>query len=489
MIKQNMKAFLTFLLIPLFLTLFCSKNPADNGNTTPPQTGRAITGKFLDVNDKPISGALVRLFPVDYVPSLSLSKKLAIIVDTTDKHGNYRIPVSDSGIFNLEGQKDSLGVFVDSVKVPKDTNDVPVSDKVLKKLGIIRGISHMPGQNDTNQVRVTLYIPGTGRITKPVVGGKFLFQDVPEGKYQMIIDPTLNDYDVKILDTNLLAGDTLNLDTVVIQKHRIDTIVISSPTVFGTWGPGIVYKIMNDIQIPDNLTLTILPKTKILFMGNFIVDVVGSLVAIGKPDSIIVFSSGQNTPSSTSWRGLMTSQDGINIAEDSLVIMFCQIEYSSNSVLSNGYHISHYTFSNNVVRNSGNGIYLSGNHFMVVNNIFQNIDFTAFTFFSDSNKTVTVANNIVTNSRFGMSSDNGIPTIIHNDFFNVDTLGTYDSTSTVSTTVYYDSLSPALNNLFVNPLFVNDTIGKEDYHLQASSPCKGSGIFGTDMGIFSSYKP
>jgi hypothetical protein len=492
MIKQDKKTFLTFLLFPLCLFLLCSKNPANNGNTTPQATGRAIVGKFLDVNNKPISSALVRLFPVDYVPSLSLSKKLTITVDTTDKNGNYRIPVADSGTFNLEGQKDSLGIFIDSVKVPLDTNNVPIPDKVLKKLGIIKGISHMPGQNDTNQVRVTLYIPGTGRITKPVIGGRFTFQDVPEGKYQIIIDPTLNDYEVKILDTMVSSGDTLDLDTVIIQKHKIDTIVINSPTVFGTWGPDIVYKVMNDIQIPDNLTLIILPKTKIVFMGNFLIDIVGGLVAIGKVDSLITFTSGQSNPTTLSWQGLMSANDNINTSDDSLILSYCIIEYATHSFISNGSHISHFVFSNNIIRNSNDGIYFPGNNFKVINNIFQNIDYAAFTTFSDSIKTVTFANNIVLNVRYGMYSQESIPNIINNNFYNIDTLGYYDLTDTISgttTTIYYDTLAQSLGNINVNPLFVNDSIGKEDYHLQSNSPCKGTGINGTDMGIFSTYKP
>ena len=215
MINQIVK--ILCICVTLFIfTVLCDKNPVED-NTAPTPTGRAITGNFLDANNRPVAGAFVRLYPVDYVPSISLSKKAGVSIDTTDNNGNYRIPVSDSGTFNLEGQKDTLGVFVDSIVIPNDTDDVVIPDTTLKRLSIIKGISHMPGQNDTNQVRVTLYIPGTGRITKPVIGGKFSFSDVPEGKYQIIIDPTLNDYSVKIIDIIILSGDTLNLDTVEIK--------------------------------------------------------------------------------------------------------------------------------------------------------------------------------------------------------------------------------------------------------------------------------
>ena len=57
----------------------------------------------------------------------------------------------------------------------------------------------MPGLDSINQIRVTMYIPGTNFITKPNIGGIFSFENLPQGTYRIIFDPTNTDYFVKIL--------------------------------------------------------------------------------------------------------------------------------------------------------------------------------------------------------------------------------------------------------------------------------------------------
>ena len=164
------------------LLLFsCSSNPTDSQNS-------GVRGRFLDESGSPASGAFVYTYPVDYIPSFS---EVIVPADTTGGNGYYEIAEIDPGIYNIEGQYLSSGVFIDSVEVDNDTR---IAEHILISHGTITGLSYMPGQNDTNQVRVTIYMPGTQQITKPVIGGKFVFGSVPEGTYQMIIDPTLDDY-------------------------------------------------------------------------------------------------------------------------------------------------------------------------------------------------------------------------------------------------------------------------------------------------------
>ena len=229
---------LSIMAIPIVFS--CINNPSEN-DTIIPDVGRVIKGRMVGSDGKPVSGAAIQIFPSDFVPSLS--KSAAMSDDTTDENGRYQIPIADSGVFNLEGLHDTLGVFIDSIIIPHDSEDVVVPDAIFKRLGVIKGISYMPGQNDTNQVRVTLYIPGTRKITKPVIGGKFSFNNVAEGRYQIIIDPTLDEYTVKIIDTAIHAGDTLDLDTVRLDKHEPDTIDIVTSAVWGNWGPNKIYRI------------------------------------------------------------------------------------------------------------------------------------------------------------------------------------------------------------------------------------------------------
>jgi hypothetical protein len=183
-----------------------------------------VSGFVYKADGNPAAGAVVRMTPVDYVPSFGFSKKASVLPCTTDIHGHYVVFTRiDSGVYNMEAVRDTAGALLDSIKVTGDTGQT-VKDAYLHALGGISGISFMPGQSDTNQVRVTIYMPGTRRITKPVIGGRFSFDDVPAGHYQMIFDPTLNLYHLKILDVNVSPGQIRDLDTVFLYGDSITGI-------------------------------------------------------------------------------------------------------------------------------------------------------------------------------------------------------------------------------------------------------------------------
>jgi hypothetical protein len=481
----NVRFLYPFFITLLFFILLCS-NPANN-DTPQEKTGRIITGKFVDWQNKPVSGAIVRLYPVGFVPSLSLSKTKVITIDSTDENGNYQIPISiDSGDFNIEGQKDTIGVFIDSVNVPQDSDDVIVSEKTLKKLGIIKGISHMPGQNDTNQVRVTLYIPGTGRITKPVIGGKFTFSDVPEGKYQLIIDPTLNQYNVRVIDTTILAGDILDLDTILLSIYSPDTVEVTNTTVSGTWGPGKVYRVLNTIEIPNGASLNILPGTQVQFMGNYFFNVSGTLRSLGKEDSLIVYQYGY---SSGFWQGIQLWP------AESLSISYSIVENAATGlgIGTNKFPVS---VANCVFRYCDNGINLyahSGpSNVYIINSILHDIkDVAVYLTPGDSNITCYFVNDIFVKNGAGILRNycppNNVTSILNSDCVYANSKDNFQYIR-CNVEVLPDTQS-TINLVTSDPSFINLSKGSEDYHLGSLSPCKTSGMNGTDMGIYSTYKP
>jgi hypothetical protein len=129
--------------------MLCTKTGPTAGNGT--QTGNPVAmGKILFADGKPAAGALVRIVPVDFVPSFALAKKMAVPICTTDAGGNYSIFAIDSGAYNLEAVRDTLGVFQDSVKILPDSFDQNLGEAYLHRLGCISGISFMPGENDTS---------------------------------------------------------------------------------------------------------------------------------------------------------------------------------------------------------------------------------------------------------------------------------------------------------------------------------------------------
>lgn len=479
-----MKPLLTIALLICFI-IGCSNNPTKTipNNTTHITTG--VKGRLLDLNNNPVSGAIVFLYPVNYIPSVGAFKSLSSNKDTTDENGTYEIANVDTGIYNIEGQKDSLGILIDSIPVVDDTSITNVPPGQLRKLGKITGITHMPGQNDTNQVRVNIYIPGTNRITLPNIGGRFTFDLMPANRYQIIINPTLPTYKVTIIDTTIIAGQTLNLDTVFLHVFEPDTIDIINPSVSGVWGPNKIYRINANLQVPIGSSLHILPNTTLLFNGFFCINVYGSLIAVGKPDSMIMFTYGLQNPSLNGWGGI---NNGVgNVPQtDTLILEYCVLEYSISGIEAVGQDTSFYQLSHNVFRYNKRCLQIErGINPSIYNNIFHDIkaqDKTGFAFggyYSNSK----ITNSIFLRCDYAFAIPKDSLTANYNDFYSVDTLGHvfYNPYS-------WDTLN-GIGNIFQDPLFVSTQPSFEDYHLLNNSPCRASGINNTDMGIYSTFKP
>jgi len=206
----------TFSLVALFFV-----NCMDNSTEIPNGVSHVVSGLVVDNNNKPVSGAIVQIVPVNYAPTSTVMTQTSISSDTTDANGNYQISVGDIGAYNIECTNDTVGAFIDSVEVVQNLKEIQAPNLKLKKLGAIIGVSHMPGLNDSSQVHVSLYILGTNLITAPTIGGAFSFENVPEGTYQLILNPTLDAFGLKMITVKVSAGQTLNLDTVLFSSWAI----------------------------------------------------------------------------------------------------------------------------------------------------------------------------------------------------------------------------------------------------------------------------
>lgn len=92
---------------------------------------------------------------------------------------------------------------------------------------------------------------------------------------------------------------------------------VSTPTVNGTWTlEGSPYYIHNDISVPLTNTLTIQPGVQVVFMGNYQLNVYGTISAIGTPEQKIMFrandTTGWSNPATTAggWKGLTLENTG-----------------------------------------------------------------------------------------------------------------------------------------------------------------------------------
>jgi len=218
-----------FVLLTVIIICYCQKEvptqTAGGGTDAEHSFTKKVTGRLLYSDSSVAVDAEVNMISHDYTPSLGGSDSNTVTV-YTDSLGVYSIIPKSAGIFNIAGIKDDKGVFIDSIPVVNDSNDVVVADAFLLCNGTITGILHMVGVNDTNQVKADIYIPGTMHFNKPIIGGEFSISSIPPGEYQFIIVPSLDDYSVKVMDILVNPGQVINLDTIYIG---ISQIINTSP--------------------------------------------------------------------------------------------------------------------------------------------------------------------------------------------------------------------------------------------------------------------
>jgi hypothetical protein len=146
---------------------------------------------------------------------------------TTDINGKYEFTVPDEGEYNIIALIERKSVLIDSVKII-DTNSITLPTAVVQLSGSINGVILLAGLNPDNQIRATLYIPGTGLSTRPSIGGTFTFDKVPQGKYILVIEPTDIDFPVTVQSVKVAAGNQTNLDTIIIYGNKISGLPIIS---------------------------------------------------------------------------------------------------------------------------------------------------------------------------------------------------------------------------------------------------------------------
>ncbi|KKL06054.1 hypothetical protein LCGC14_2599870, partial [marine sediment metagenome] len=229
--------------------------------------------------------------------------------------------------------------------------------------------------------------------------------------------------------------------------------------------------VTNDIFIPDNVTLTVLPGTYIEFQGHFRIKVFGVLLAEGLPADSITFTINDTTgfhdidTVTGGWNGIQFNNalaEGANGAmnnNDSSIISYCILEYGKSvnvnlypdnaggAIMDENFdklRISHchlrnnygtyggaiyaddcdiFIYANKVENNSayyGGGVYTYNGDPSVVNNVIVNNQAVQGGGISCwANATTHVRNNIITNNKAsntggGVWINNSSPDIVNN---------------------------------------------------------------------------
>jgi len=445
-------------------------------------SGINIKGRILDEYYYPVAGTIVRMFPVNYIPSdkEGLSN---IPSDTTDENGDYSIYLKETGLYNLKGSKDNFGIFRDSINISTNISDVSLADAILKRMGKIVGQVQLAGKYETINDNVILYIPGSGWYQTPNFSGKFIFNLIPAGHYQLTIIPTVSGFHVKILEVTVKADAWLDLKRFDLeQKDDRRIINIKKAKISGIWGPNKIYKIYSDLIIPDAHTLQIERNTKVIFMDNYRFIVSGSLFINGDVWGRVILTTGKKEPIPNSWTFEGQERlDGMIHYPDEILIKFAIIEYARIGFMAyvNKRNASRITITNSVFRYNAKGVSFKKGYIppmveqiSIQHSIFHDnetgIDYQLYA----GGAKILIENSILlNNSLLAINTDAKVIVFEnHNCFFNNQKINNNPYT--------------AVERIIAYPKFVNFGKGIINYHLEENSPCKGTGGKGANIGVF-----
>ncbi len=97
-----------------------------------------------------------------------------------------------------------------------------------------------------------------------------------------------------------------------------------------TWSPiSSPYYVLDDVTVEEDVTLSIQPGVKIIFMNNSGLIVKGMMIADGaSSDSLITFTSGQEFPKPGDWKGILFK----NTNNDKSQLRYTKVEYGEVGV-------------------------------------------------------------------------------------------------------------------------------------------------------------
>ncbi|MFC2081354.1 right-handed parallel beta-helix repeat-containing protein, partial [Bacteroidota bacterium] len=178
-----------------------------------------------------------------------------------------------------------------------------------------------------------------------------------------IISPSINKGVLDLTDLNIPDKDrkgdnrVLNgrIDIGAFEAHVEKISVSGTISTESDWVADTV-EVTGDIYVPDNVTLTISPGTKVMFDGHFRIFVHGVLIAVGTPLDSIYFMVSDTLGFSDyeslngSWNGIYFNNasggEGANGAmndNDSSVFSHCVIKHAKSTLYGGGIYIDHFS--------------------------------------------------------------------------------------------------------------------------------------------------
>lgn len=258
--------------------------------------------------------------------------------------------------------------------------------------------------------------------------------------------------------------------------------------VSGTWNSENEYHVIESMIVPGGETLSILPGTRVLFMGGYSLKVYGTLLATGSENARVEFTSGLVPPQRGDWSRIQFIDGGsglLSFVTSSYAGTGVNCDHASptieNSVFTNcingisGVH-SYPTLSNvESSHNSDRGLYVYACALMIDHSLFvENGDQGVYGRYS----TLTIENTVIAGNYKGLSLDPNSVSYCSNSIIAFNNRGLGGNINFTCTDAFgngseewdlYPDQLGVNGNICEDPMFCDFDLG--DYGIGNDSPC------------------
>jgi hypothetical protein len=224
----------------------CTVAPVAGGSDNP---DFIMVGAITDTNGQPAQNAIVALVPDSYNPIKDATPD-ALLLDTTDIHGEYRFDITQKGVYNLQAVHlvGRTRLLITGISVFEDTM-IHVKEAALTAPGAVKVFLPSVGINSTTGY---IYVPGTSLFA--YVNNKTdttVLDSVPAGIIPVIAySATNNSTSINIkYNVAVVSGNTTVVSNPLWKYNRKISI---NTTQAGAGVTGNVYKFPVLIRLNSN---------------------------------------------------------------------------------------------------------------------------------------------------------------------------------------------------------------------------------------------
>lgn len=147
------------------------------------QTIPLISGRLLDPQGNPVSGATIRAYSAPYRVAGATPPTQPAVVATTDEDGGFVLTDPPKGSIAVEAREaGSRKALKTGIAIAQGTQ-LELGTLTLRPTGTIRG--QVTIGDGTDLLGTEVFIPGTDYLAKTDASGRYTFTEVPEGSHAL----------------------------------------------------------------------------------------------------------------------------------------------------------------------------------------------------------------------------------------------------------------------------------------------------------------